>query len=67
MFRTKTIIRARKLGKDDDIFPGAWAIIRGKRTRIFHIGISRLFRLISTLIQDKGKVYSIDIIIKRRK
>ena len=67
MFRTKTIIRARKLGKDDDIFPGAWAIIRGKRTRIFHIGISRLFRLISTLISDKKYIYSIDIIIKRKR
>ena len=67
MYRDKTIIRLRKLGKDDDMFPGAWAIMRGKRTRIFHIGISRLFRLIATLIEDKGKVYSIEIVVKRKR
>ena len=59
--RDKTIIKIRK--------PWAtyWKLSMGKTVRYPTVGISRLFRLIATLIQDKGKVYSIDIIIKRKR
>ena len=65
MYRDKTIIRCRK-----DLHPKAvknsWDIKRGKYSYYGTIGISRLLRLIATLVQDKGAVYSIDIIIKRK-
>ena len=61
MYKDKTIIRLRKHGNS------YWKLRMGKTVRYPRIGISRLFRLVSTLIADKGKVYSIDIIIKRRK
>ena len=60
MFREKTILKLRK----DDKY---WNIRKGKNRLSFRVGISRLFRLIATLIQDKGKVYSIDIIVKRKR
>ena len=62
MYRDKTIIQLRR-----GLSKGIWKIKRGKRTLVTKIGISRLLRLISTLVQDKGKVYSIDIIIKRKR
>lgn len=61
MYRDKTIIRLRKEGI------GFWEIRLGKRRIFRHRGISRLLRLISTLVQDKDKVYAIDIIVKRRR
>lgn len=61
MYRDKTIIRLRKP------WGTYWKVTMGKKVRYPTVGISRLFRLVSTLIQDKNKVYAIDIIVKRRK
>ena len=61
MFREKTILRIRREEK------GFWSIRKGKNKAAIRLGISRLFRLISTLIQDKGKIYAIDITVKRRR
>ena len=61
MYREKTIIRLRKHGRS------YWLLKLGKQLYCPKLGISRLFRLISTLVQDKGKVYSIDVLIKRRR
>lgn len=58
--RPKTILRLRKSAE-------SWSISCGMVTDTLEIGISRLFRLISTWIIDKDNVYSIDIVIKRRK
>jgi hypothetical protein len=66
MYRDKTIIKLRKESKGH-LWEGYWSITRGTKKWHMKIGISRLFRLIATLIQDKGKVYSIDIIIKRKR
>ena len=64
MFREKTIIKLRK----EAVTAGSyWKLRMGKTVRYPTMGISRLFRLIATAIQDKGKVYSIDIIVKRRR
>ena len=65
MYRDKSIIRLRK--NPTYIRGHYWDIKMGKFHTFRGIGISRLFRLIATLIQDKGKVYSIDIIIKRKR
>lgn len=67
MYRDKTIIRLRK---DESPWRGTrtcWNLKRGKRNRWMHVGISRLLRRVSTFIQDKDKVYSIDVVIKRRR
>ena len=63
MYRDKTIIRVRK----ESQFKGLWRIRKGKYVAFRSMGISRVLRLISTLIQDKKFIYSIDIIIKRRR
>ena len=63
MYRDKTIIRCRKI---KEIMRYPWHIKIGNRI-IPEAGISRMLRLVSKLIEDKAKVYSIDIIIKRRK
>lgn len=67
MFREKTIIRIRKREKPTLGLKPYWKIRRGTYFMLLKtMGISRLFRLLSTLIQDKHKVYSIDVVIKRR-
>ena len=60
MFREKTILRSRKDGK-------YWNVKKGKNMLSYRIGISRLFRLVCTLLQDKGKIYDITFIVKRRR
>ena len=57
----KTIIRCRKNES------GKWSAKIGKITRIVDVPISRLVRLLPIIIEDKNKVNSIDIIIKRRR
>ena len=62
MYRDKTIIRVRKQENK------WWKITRGTKEIYPHaIGISRLFRLVSTLISDKKYIYSIDIIVRRKR
>ena len=67
MYRDKTIIHARLEAKCLFGLKPAWKIMQGTHLYLRAIGISRLFRLISTLITDKKYIYSIDIIVKRRK
>jgi len=62
MFREKTIIKCRK-----DEANGKWSAKRGKVIWIAHVNISRLFRGLLRLIDDRDKVYSIDIIVNRRR
>ena len=63
MYRDKTIIRLRKEPKTRKL----WQVKKGNNIGYKSMGISRLFRLIATLVQDKGDVYSIDVVIKRKK
>ena len=63
MYRDKTIIKVRK----QVVTGNYWKLRMGKVVRYPTMGISRLFRLISTLISDKKYIYSIDIIIKRHR
>jgi len=61
MYQEKTIIRCRK---DEN----SWLIKKGK-TKLTKRGpgIYHLFTLICTLLLDKGKIYYIDVIVKRRR
>jgi len=58
----KTLIHCRK-----GPVSGKWSAKMGKRTWIGVMTLSRLFRSLPTVIKDRNKVYSIDIIIKRRR
>lgn len=66
MFQKKTVIKITKV-KDNGILASAWKIKRGKRTNYAKMGISRLMRLISTYIDEKDKVYDIEIVVKRKR
>ena len=61
MFREKTIIKLRSHGRQ------YWKLSMGKKVRYPAMGLSRLLRLVTTLIEHKNKVYAIDIIVKRRR
>ena len=58
----KTIIRCRK-----DQANGKWSAKRGKRIWLAVMTFTRLFRSLPNIIEDRDKVYAIDIIIKRRR
>ena len=59
--RAKTIIRCRK-----NEVSGRWSAKRGKIPWLSHMTFSRLFRSLPNIIEDRDKVYAIDIIIRRK-